>query len=143
MLDQIKDEFEKIGVKTIKPFVNNGRWVFNYNGSNYDLAPTPIMNFVMSPTIVGVDNLLAAGCKAKNIKDAEKGFLLLFSEEYFPNCDVLLKYKEPIYNGHVYHVESMNMKIPENQSAWICPYLGIYFKKNPQALYIKIEELNG
>lgn len=140
---EIKDEFEKIGVKTIKPFVHNGKWVFEYNGINYDFAPTAIMDFTMKPTIVGADKLLAAGCKTKNIKNPENGFMLLFSEEYFPNADVKFTHENNLYNGQVYKVEGLNLKVNEGQLAWICPYLTIYFKETPKTLYLKIEELNG
>lgn len=138
-----KSDFEKIGVHIIRPFKSNGRWLFKYNNQNYDMAPAGVMNSVLSPLIIGADNLIAIGCKTKGIPNPENGFNLLFSEEYFPNADVKFVFSEIKYGGWIYSVEELNLKgVIPGQSAWICPYMSFYYSKPPKVLYLKIESLN-
>ena len=135
-----KNEFEKIGVNVIEPFKSKDRWIFKKNGQIYDLAPAGATQFVLSPLVVGVDKLVGIGCKLKEIKNPEEGFLLLFSKDYFANADVKFVLKEPSLNGWIYDVEPLNfVDILPGQKAWICPYLTMYFEKPPQELYLKIE----
>lgn len=137
----MKTDFEKIGVNTIRPFISNGRWMFEKNGKNYDMAPAAIMDVVLSPLVIGADKLIALGCKLKNIKNYEKGFLLLFSEEYFPNADVKFILSEPKANGWIFNVEELNLKgLLPGQAAWVCPYMMMYYPEPPKTLYLKIEE---
>ena len=98
-----KTEFEKIGVSTIRPFQKDGRWLFTKDGKNYDMAPAELTNAILSPVIVGVNRLINLGCQLKGIVNPENGFLLLFSNEYFPGCDVKLNFKEVKYNGWIYY----------------------------------------
>jgi len=132
-----KTEFQKIGVNTLKVFQSNGRWLFKHSEKIYDMAPAGITDFVLSPLIVGADRLIALVCKKKNIKDE---FLLLFSEEYFPNADVKLNFSEVKYEGWIYSIEELNMKgfIP-GQSIWICPYMKFFYESQPNVLYLKVE----
>ena len=139
-----KTDFEKIGVNIIRPFMSNGRWMFEKNGKNYDMAPAGIMDVVLSPLVIGADKLIALGCKLKNIKDYENGFLLLFSEEYFPNADVKFTLLEPKANGWIFNVEELNLKgLLPGQAAWVCPYMVMYYPEPPKTLYLKIEENHG
>lgn len=133
-------DFEKIGVNVIKPFKQGSRWVFENGGRNYDLAPAQIMDVVLSPLVIGVDKLIALGIKMKGIENAESGFNLLFSQEYFPNADVLFSLKEQKANGWIYSVEELNLKgILPGQQAWVCPYMVMYYENPPRTLYLKIE----
>ena len=139
-----KTDFQKIGVNTIRPFKSKGRWVFLHNGQHYDLAPAGVMDAVLSPLVIGVDKLIALGCQMKEIQNPESGFVLLFSESYFPNADVKFNYVESKYNGWIYAVEEMNLKgLMPGQSAWICPYMSFYYSEPPKTLYLKVEAENG
>lgn len=132
--------FNKNGIYELHPFKQNEKWVFEYQNKTYDLAPAEIMNVVLTPLIVGVDRLLILGCESKKIKDPENGFVLVFSEEYFPNADVKLHFKELFCNGWVYEIEELNMKgIMPGQKAWICPYMAFFFNATPKTLFLKIE----
>jgi len=135
-----KTDFDRIGVNTITCLQKAGRWVFQYGTMFYDMAPAGFTEFALSPMIVGVDRLIQAGCKHKGIPNPENGFYLLFSENYFPLADVRLEFIEPKYDGWVYRIEEMNLHgVMPGQAAWVCPYLGMYFSKNPQTLYLKLE----
>lgn len=136
----MKTDFQKIGVNVIRPFQSNGRWVFRHNEINYDMAPAGIMDVVLSPLVIGADRLIALGCKMKGISDPEKGFLLLFSEEYFPNADVKFNFVESKHDGWVYSVEELNLKgLMPGQSAWLCPYMTFFYPNPPKSLYLKVE----
>jgi hypothetical protein len=135
-----KTEFDKIGVNIIRPFQSNGRWVFKHKEQILDLAPAGIMDAVLSPLIIGVDKLIAFGCDIKKLPNAENGFVLLFSEQYFPNADVKFNFKEHKMNGWTYSIEELNLKgIMPGQCAWICPYMKFYYSEPPKTLYLKIE----
>lgn len=135
-----KDDFSKIGVHVIRPFKLNGRWVFNHNGTNFDMAPAGIMDIVLSPLVIGVDRMIALGCQMKNINNAENGFNLLFSQEYLPCADVKINFREIKAGGWIYDVEELNLNgLMPGQAAWICPYMSFYFSEPPKTLYLKIE----
>lgn len=139
-----KTDFDRIGVNTLFCQQKNGRWVFQYGAMFYDMAPAGITEYALSPMIVGVDRLIQTGCNYKQISNPENGFLLLFSENYFPLADVKLQFVEPKFDGWVYRIEEMNFHgIMPGQCAWVCPYLGMYFSKNPETLYLKIEAQNA
>jgi hypothetical protein len=138
-----KTEFDKIGVNTIRPFKKNGRWVFNKDNKTWDLAPAQLTDASLSPIVLGADKLISNGCKAKNIQNPENGFLILFSEQWFPGCDVKLIFKENKFDGWLYDVESQNLQeLMPGQGAWLCPYIKMYYENPPQNLYLKIEENN-
>ena len=137
-------DFDKIGVKTIRPFKSNGRWVFKHEGRLLDMAPAEIMDVVLSPLVIGADRLIAAGCQMKNIPNPENGFVLMFSEEFFPNADVKFNYVEQKFNGWIYAVEELNLKgLMPGQSAWVCPYMAYYYPEPPKTLYLKVEADDG
>jgi hypothetical protein len=135
-----KTDFEKIGVNTIRPFKKNGRWVFERDGRTYDMAPAEITDAVLDPLVVGADRLIALGSQAKGIKNPENGFVLMFSETFFPNADVLFTLAKPLFDGWVYDVSELNLKgLLPGQAAWVCPYITMYFPEPPKTLYLKIE----
>jgi hypothetical protein len=136
------NDLEKIGVKKIKPFVKDGRWVFEINSKIYDMAPAQITEVYLSPLVIGIDKIIVSGCKIKGIKNPENGFNLLFSEQYFPNADVKFNFTEQKFNGWIYSVEELNLKgLRPDQSAWICSYMSLYFSSPPKTIYIKAEDL--
>lgn len=133
-------DLDKIGVKSIRPFKKNNRWVFDYGGQTYDMAPAEFTSMALSPVIVGADRIISIGCSLKNIKNPEKGFNLLFSESYFPNADVKFNFIEQKFDGLLYSVEQLNIPgMPKDQSVWICSYLSLYFSSIPKTLFLKIE----
>ena len=133
-------DFDKIGVNVLKCKQEKGRWVFEKDGKLYDMAPANFTEYVLGPLIVGADRLINLGCQQKNIKEPQKGFYLLFSQNYFPNADVQFEYVEQKFDGWVYKIIELNLNgIIPGQSAWICPYLNSYFLAPPNMLYIKME----
>ena len=138
----MKTEFDKIGVNTIKCLMADGRWKFEKDNRLYDMAPAEITDYALSPLVIGADRLIGQGCKLLNINNAENGFNLLFSENYFPNADVLFMFEEVKFDGWIYKVEELNLKgLMPGQCAWICPYMAFFYKEPPKQLYIKMESL--
>lgn len=133
-----KSDYDKLGIQVVRPYMKKGRWVFDRDGTTYDMAPAGATAASLSPVIVGADRIIEAGCREKGI-DPAAGFDLLFSESYFPNADVIFKWAEGKFDGWIYNVEGLNMKITKDQQVWVCPYLSFFYKKPPKALYIKIE----
>lgn len=136
-----KTEFDKIGVNTLRIFQKKGRWVFERDGTVYDMAPAGFTDFSLDPLVIGADRIIAAGCKMKGMASPESGFMLLFSESYFPMADVRFVYKEPKFDGWIYTVEEMNLTgLLPGQCAWICPYMGFFYGEPPKSIYLKVEE---
>ena len=134
--------FDKIGVNVIKCIQKNGRWVFEKENKLYDMAPAEYTDYALSPLIIGANRLIETGCKLKGIQKAEDGFHLLFSENYFPNADVLFVLDEGKFDGWVYKVEELNLKgLMTGQCAWICPYMNFFYQEPPKQLYLKMESL--
>jgi len=137
-----KNEFDKIGVNTIKCLMHNKRWVFEKDNTLYDMAPANITDYMLSPIVFGADRLIHAGCKLKNINNPEKGFLILFSENYFPNADVKFEFSENKFDGWTYKVKELNLKgLLPDQGAWICSYMKFYYSEPPPVLYLKMESM--
>lgn len=139
-----KTDFEKLGVNVIRPYKKNGKWLFNKNGAAWPMAPAGITDVGLSPVVVGADRAINIACQMKGIENPENGFCLLFSETYFPTCDVKFTYKEDKFDGWIYDVQSENLQgLMAEQQTWVCPYLGFYFDKPPQTLYLKVEPHDG
>jgi len=138
---EIKNEYEKIGASVVYPFKKNNRWVFKKDGQVYDMAPAQATEAALSPLVIGADRIISIGCKLKNIENPEDGFALIFSQEYFPNADVKFNLVEDKFNGWIYEVEELNLKgLLPGQSAWVCPYMILYYKEPPKTIYLKIEK---
>lgn len=138
----MKNEFDMIGVTVLDCKIHNNRWVFERSGKLYDMAPANFTDYILSPLVIGVDKLINIGCSHKKFPKTEK-VKIIFSENYFPNADVKFNLHEMKYDGWIYKIEELNLKgLMPGQSAWICPYLGIYFTKPPQSMYVKIESIN-
>lgn len=135
-----KSDLEKINVKSIRPYKHNGRWVFDHEDKTWDMAPAGLTEATLSPIIVGVDRLIALSAQAQGITEPENGFNLLFSETYFPRCDVKITFVEDKFDGWLYQMTSVNTAVANEQFVWICPYLKLYFEKIPKELYLRMEQ---
>lgn len=134
------EDYKKLNVEAIKIEKNKKAWVFRRNGRIYDMAPADVVKSSLSPTVFGANKVIDAGFKIKGIKDADS-FYLLFSQEYFPKADVELIFSEIKYDGWIYNIKGLNIKVPEVvTSIWICPYLGTHYKETPKHLFLRMEE---
>ena len=132
-----KEDFEKIGAKVFSPIEKRGEWFFEYKNQTYNLAPAPIMDFVLSPLVLGVDKVLS---KLKEKKELNK-IIVAYSEGYIPNADLKFNFKEILTNGCLYSIEELNFKgFYPGQGVWVCNYVNLFFDSLPKSLYIKVEE---
>lgn len=112
---------------TIKPYFENGMWVFDDNS----------VGLVKEPFVLGVPEIIETALKEKAIPDPQKGFVVIFSSNPFPQYDVELKKQEEEDGGNWY------LWTKTNQKGWICPALFCYYDKAPDFLYIKIESIKN
>lgn len=133
-------DYKKIGVEVIRIYKSTNSWVFKRDGHEYNMAPAEAVRAALSPTVLGANRVIEAGCKLKGIRNPENGFYLLFSTGYFPNCDVKLTFKEIKFDGWVYSVEGVNLEVPKVvESIWVCPYLSIHYNKVvPETIYLRV-----
>src|SRR3954471_14321374 len=97
----------------IKPYRWNGMWVFD----------DPAVGLVREPFVAGVPAMIERG--TKDIPDAERGFLAVFSADFFPDATIVLEKVRPEGGGTVYRwAES-------GQEGWLCPALFRYFETAP------------
>jgi hypothetical protein len=67
-----------------------------------------------------------------DVRDAEKGFTLIFSATPFPNHQYRLDWERAEGGGNWYFSEQLGME------GWLCPALLRYFSEVPRQLYIQI-----
>jgi hypothetical protein len=107
----------------IKPYRWNGMWVFD----------DPDVGLVKEPFVSGIPAIIEEA--TKNIPNAEKGFVAIFSENPFPGFDVELEMLREEYGGNWYRWNKTK------QEGWLCPALFKYYESAPKRIYIKIESL--
>ena len=104
-------------ITAIKPYKWEGLWVFDDDR----------VGLQREAFVAGADTMIDAAVERKGIKDAEKGFLLLFSPDPFPGADVKLAWLRAEMGGNVYGWE--------NLEGWLCPALFRYFTSAPPVIY--------
>ena len=139
-------EFETTvgGLSFIKPYKHNGAWVWDDDaGNRRNFAPAGSVSMGLSPIVIGADRLISEAARQKEISEPEKGFLLFFSEEPFPEADVEFQWVEQRYTGDIYNViqfgEPCAFQLLSGQQAWLCPDLRTHYEVPPQRLFIQIE----
>jgi hypothetical protein len=105
----------------IKPYKWEGLWVFD----------DATVGLVKEPFVGGADTMIDVA--TSHIPDAEKGFLALFSANYFPSAQIVLEWQTADGGGNVYHWMDKNLE------GWLCPALLRYFSEPPEKLYIQVK----
>jgi hypothetical protein len=103
----------------ISPYKYNGMWVFD----------DPSVDLLREPFVSGADVII--DILTNNIKNAEKGFNLLFSSDKFLEYTIRLKRAREESGGNWYYSEELDLE------GWLCPALFKYFEKAPENLYVK------
>ena len=83
-------------IMAIKPYKWEGLWVFEDERVGLD----------KEVFVAGADTVIDLAVARKGIRDAENGFLLLFSADRFPGADLELRWLREEMNGNVYEWES-------------------------------------
>ena len=105
-------------INLIKPYLYEGVWVFDDASKNLQKEP------FVSGIPEMIDQLVA------DIPNAEKGFLLYFSENPMPETMVELDWLRAADGGNWYKAATFD------KEGWLCPALYKYYAKAPQKLYI-------
>lgn len=106
----------------ICPYKWQNLWVFDDERKDLD----------REPFVAGADTLIDRMIELKGIRNAEEGFLLLFSGSAFPEADECLVWQRPEEDGNVYQSETFGTE------AWLCPALLKYFDGVPLRIYVQI-----
>lgn len=107
-------------IMAIAPYRYSGTWVFD----------DPDVELVREPFVAGIPELideLTAG-----IADAENGFRLTFSANYFPGAKICLKREREEAGGWWYVA-------PDGREGWLCPALFRYFAFAPPEIYARAD----
>jgi hypothetical protein len=103
----------------IKPYKWEGLWVFD--DANVGL--------VKEPFVGGADTMIDVA--TAHMPNAEKGFVAVFSANYFPNAQIVLEWAREDGGGNVYRWKEKEMEL--------CPALLRYFSEPPAKLYIQVK----
>lgn len=110
-------------ISVIKPYKWEGLWVFD----------DPGVDLVREPFVAGADTMIDIALQEKGIKNADSGFLLVFSATRFPGVDLELTWVKKDCGGNVYSWKEANME------GWLCPALLKYFAEPPQTIYAQLK----
>jgi hypothetical protein len=105
----------------IKPYKWEGLWVFD--DANVGL--------VKEPFVAGADRIIDVA--TADIPNAAKGFVALFSANYFPDARIVLEWVREDGGGNVYRWTEKEME------GWFCPALLRYFAEPPNKLFIQVK----
>lgn len=110
-------------LNVIFPYRHEGMWVFDDADVGLD----------KEPFVEGADLIIDRAVAAKNIKNADSGFRLLFSAAEFPHYDVKFRWLREADGGNYYAAEGSDLE------GWLCPALFMYFDEAPREIYARFE----
>jgi hypothetical protein len=114
-------------IMTIKPYRWEGMWVFDDDR----------VGLHREPFVGGADTIIDAAIAEKGIRDAEKGFIMLFSADPFPGADLEFTWLRGDFGGNTYLWEGRGME------GWLCPALLRYFPEPPRKIFVQAREAKG
>ncbi len=110
-------------IRVIFPYQKNGVWMFDDDAVG--LKEEPFISG--APEII--DRLVV------EIRDAENGFALCFSEQPFPQFQGKLDWLREESGGNWYRLSGTDM------DGWLCPAMFKYFTEAPASIYVKAEPI--
>ncbi len=105
----------------IKPYKWEGMWVFD--DANVGL--------VKEPFVGGADTMIDLA--TAHIPNVDRGFVAVFSANYFPNAQIVLEWAREDGGGNVYGWKEGEME------GGLCPALLRYFSELQAKLYIQVK----
>ena len=118
----------KNAINVIKPFKWNGMWVFDDDR----------VDLVKEPFVAGADTMIDKAIEIKGIQNADKGFLLIFSEFPFPDADFEITWIRAENSGNVYLARFEHDGEEIVMEGWLCPALNLYYPDAPKKLYLQL-----
>ena len=110
-------------ITVIKPYQWEGQWVFD--DERVDLHREPFVS--------GADTMIDKAIVQQGIKNADQGFLLLFSATPFPDATLQLDWQREELDGNIYRWEA------GDHEGWLCPALLKYFDEAPEKLHVQLK----
>ncbi len=107
----------------IAPYRHAGTWVFD----------DPQVGLKAEPFVSGIPEMIDKMVADAKIKDADRGFRLIFSTDPFPGYQTKIVWRRAENGGNWYYSEDYKAE------GWLCPALFKYFKKAPKQIYVKAE----
>lgn len=107
----------------IRPYKYLTLWVFDDEKAGLS----------QEPFVSGADEII--DLMVKDIPDADKGFILIFSATPFPSHQIELKWQGEDGGGNWYYA------IKFEKEGWLCPALFKYFDKAPKHLYAQAKTM--
>jgi uncharacterized protein DUF6717 len=108
-------------INVIVPYKYLGMWVFD----------DPKVGLVQEPFVGGADVIIDRAIEG--VRNAENGFVMLFSATPFPGHQVQLTWQRADGNGNYYYSHVHGIE------GWLCPALLKYFDKAPEELYFQVK----
>jgi len=118
-------------IHVIRPYKWDGMWVFD--DEHVDL--------IKEPFVAGADTMIDTAIEMKGIRNADSGFLLIFSEYSFPDADFALNWEREEYDGNIYHWQFEKDGEQTVVEGWLCPALELYYPVIPQKLHVQLREI--
>lgn len=107
------------------------------NGWPIDLSAPEFVEINLPPNVKPISKFLN---KASELKQIKEDFVITIKNDWFLFCDAHLKFKDRIFNGLIYDVESEKIKL-EYDRVWICQYIDKFFEKIPENIYLEMEQM--
>lgn len=117
-------------INVIKPYRWNGMWVFDDER----------VGLIKEPFVAGADTMIDQAIAMKKIRNADQGFVLVFSEHPFPDADIEVNWMREEMGGDVYEWTFEEDGAPRTMEGWLCPALKLYYEEAPQKLYLQFRE---
>lgn len=108
---------------TLRPYKFYGQWVFD----------DPEAELYKEAFVAGIDDMLDQ--LTQDIKSADTGIILLFSEIAFPGSQLTLNWQKEESGGNWYFCREFGY------TGWLCPALFKYFEKAPKTIYAQAKEI--
>jgi len=110
---------------SIMPYKFGNSWVFD----------DPQRGLKREGLVGGVPAIIVAACQKFGIKRPELGVTFLFSDEPFPDANVVLTKVGPDGSGTIYQWDGTEMK------GWLCANLRLYFHPPPEKIYVSLQQV--
>ncbi len=108
-------------INVIAPYRYLEMWVFD--DAQVGLSAEPFVG--------GADTMIDMA--TSGIPDADKGFIMIFSETAFPGHQFRLEWRRVDGSGNIYYSPQFDSE------GWLCPALFRYFDKTPPEIFIQIK----
>ncbi|MGL4636787.1 MAG: DUF6717 family protein [Beijerinckiaceae bacterium] len=135
ILDLFRSVVRDSSLKERKPS-NAMRVIFPYRLNNTWVFDDETVGLVREPFVFGIPEMI--DIFIGDIKEAEYGFKLLFSDNSFPGFQAELTWLREDYGGNWYRLEAREGQ-QGTMEGWLCPAMFKYFDVAPDKIFCRVE----